>query len=1151
MMERFKNNPWPGLASYEDPLVCGNRYIFCGRDSEVYDVVRLIDDNFFVTLYGKSGIGKSSLLKAGVFPYIRKDQYLPLMLRLGLVEESDCFQQILISSIEKEIAEQKGYVETIDVVSEDKDTEAVEYLWNYFARHRFYDERGEIVFPVIVLDQFEEVFRKRHLRKKTKLLLAQINYLIDENHALGDCLVNGKEYYYDFNFRFIISIREDELYRLEETLDNNYLPALKNFRYRLKSLTEQGAKDVVLIPGKGMFIEQEEPSIVDTIIDSARNESADGYSTNVLSLVCNRIYEEASKQGTWPLSLAKVREFLEGNPFERFYYEATEGLPAKERHYIEDNLIDSAGRRNAITEEDFIKNVPHGSELLKEGPRKILQRVSVSSDAERPRIELIHDSFCAPLAELKHKRRQSRELRFTAVVLFSLFAILAIALWINARLQTTNSLLKAQSRAISETVLDLVNEGDLGEAAVLAMEINPREVSRPNRPYTPEAERAIRAVGNRVLPQERQIHPGDNVTAIAISPDNRFVYAVVENNKVLEYELIHGESHNKGHFIKTIQLYDSLSLRSSCPVAISSNKTSVIIATGEENGDIRIWDAHEQNQVGILQGHKASITSLVFSENGVKLTSISRDNTVRYWDVAGKQEKQIDTIGTNLHLRYAEISSDGSRLFGIDTSSVFYVWDCQQQGEPIEYNDPYQYLPSPLSAAIAHDGKTIYVTLTDQSVHEIVDGAFHFSESEEVSKAIKSRRDESIHNKQYRVFAHQIDSISSRWDHGRYFEVEESAISENGKLLAYILRGTNDTGMLYMINDSGIKSIDIPQIESWWGGLVVSPLGNMAAVHDRGIVRFVDIDKGAIVDSVSFLSSYKGAFNYKGEHYFSLTEENHVAIWDINKHTQIDTLVGTTCAQTLLRFSPNGRFLVSTGSDAIMNIWDGKSYKKKYNLQGYSTEVVDLSFNLDGDVLLSTHSDGTIEKWDLRLGKLIDIYKCEVPIIQFFRIGHNNIYTYGYNDNTAYLSDYRYVQHLTFPFGDGKKVNNIYCSDSDEEFKDVRSDCHTGFISAVAFLPRKNIFITGAYDNTLKIWDIETGTLLNELIGHNAPIASIERSYDEKYLISSDTDGTIYIWYYPDLQELINVFRNRYDYRVQILDTSPLSEKRRIRYFLQ
>ena len=223
-MEKIINNPWPGLSSYEDPFVCGNKYKFCGRDSEVYDVVRRIDDNFFVTLYGKSGIGKSSLLKAGVFPYIRKDQYLPLMLRLGLVEESDCFQPILINTIVKAVKEQKGYVETIEVVKEEEDTSAVEFLWNFFARHKFYDERGNIIFPVVVLDQFEEVFRKRHLRRKAKLLLSQINYLIDENHALGDCIVNGQ---------YAIIEEKDGHFYLKKALDLS-----KDQSYVLYELTE-------------------------------------------------------------------------------------------------------------------------------------------------------------------------------------------------------------------------------------------------------------------------------------------------------------------------------------------------------------------------------------------------------------------------------------------------------------------------------------------------------------------------------------------------------------------------------------------------------------------------------------------------------------------------------------------------------------------------------------------------------------------------------------------------------------------------------------------------------------------------------------------------------------------------------------------------
>ncbi|MBR1466732.1 MAG: hypothetical protein IJ607_10295 [Bacteroidaceae bacterium] len=68
-------SPWRGLASYEDPLNAKEEYLFCGRDQESLEVAKLIDNNLFVTVYGRTGIGKTSLLNAGVFPIIRQYYY--------------------------------------------------------------------------------------------------------------------------------------------------------------------------------------------------------------------------------------------------------------------------------------------------------------------------------------------------------------------------------------------------------------------------------------------------------------------------------------------------------------------------------------------------------------------------------------------------------------------------------------------------------------------------------------------------------------------------------------------------------------------------------------------------------------------------------------------------------------------------------------------------------------------------------------------------------------------------------------------------------------------------------------------------------------------------------------------------------------------
>ena len=153
------NNPWAGLASYEDPFKSEQKLKFCGRDNDIYDVTRLIDDNLLLILYGKSGIGKTSLLNAGVFPKLRLEQYLPVSIRLGTLEANASYQEAIISAIEKAIEEVHGSKITYSVVEEQNDNQQPDRLWNYFVRHRFVNAEKQPLFPVVVLDQFEEVLR--------------------------------------------------------------------------------------------------------------------------------------------------------------------------------------------------------------------------------------------------------------------------------------------------------------------------------------------------------------------------------------------------------------------------------------------------------------------------------------------------------------------------------------------------------------------------------------------------------------------------------------------------------------------------------------------------------------------------------------------------------------------------------------------------------------------------------------------------------------------------------------------------------------------------------------------------------------------------------------------------------------------------------
>ena len=78
-------NPWPGLDSYTEATSAW----FHGRDADSFEMLRLVHQSPIVMLYGKSGLGKSSMLQAGVFPALRKLHHLPVYLRLDYTERAE------------------------------------------------------------------------------------------------------------------------------------------------------------------------------------------------------------------------------------------------------------------------------------------------------------------------------------------------------------------------------------------------------------------------------------------------------------------------------------------------------------------------------------------------------------------------------------------------------------------------------------------------------------------------------------------------------------------------------------------------------------------------------------------------------------------------------------------------------------------------------------------------------------------------------------------------------------------------------------------------------------------------------------------------------------------------------------------------------
>lgn len=398
------------MAAYREPKATDEHtYLFCGRQSATGELAALIENNLCVTLYGRTGIGKTSLLEAGVFPALRRKNYLPVMVRFASADVS--LAEYVVQRIEEQVKDIRRTKERKDgppAVNPSPERKChapnIDYLWEYFAtRHFFVD--GEEVFPVIVLDQFEENFIAR--KEETLTLLSQLYSLIDDNKIFPE------GYHNETIFRIVISIREDDLYRLEDCIDRLRLNDFKFNRYRLVQLTDTEAREIIVRPGQAAGClppdEAECEAVANEIIQVVKDGNGGDINTLVLSLICSVLFNKMAKGDRPYITLNDVRS-LGNNPLTDFYLSIP--LKPKARTFLEDRLVDANGRRSTVNEEEMSEHLPQWK-ALSEGANRILQ-------FSNGKIELVHDMLAQAIYDvrLRRKKKQKSKLLKTSVLIF-------------------------------------------------------------------------------------------------------------------------------------------------------------------------------------------------------------------------------------------------------------------------------------------------------------------------------------------------------------------------------------------------------------------------------------------------------------------------------------------------------------------------------------------------------------------------------------------------------------------------------------------------------------------------------------------------------------------------------------------------------------
>ena len=498
-----------------------------------------------------------------------------------------------------------------------------------------------------------------------------------------------------------------------------------------------------------------------------------------------------------------------------------------------------------------------------------------------------------------------------------------------------------------------------------------------------------------------------------------------------------------------------------------------LIATGHNDGTIHLWNATTGQPLRVMRGHEGELGYTVFTPDGRGLVTGSEDRTVRLWDVTtGNETLRITDLRWWPH--WLAVSPDGTRVaVGFVDDADIALYDLVT-GEPVSELAGHDWSVS--GVAFSPDG----VRLASVSV----DGTARLWDvhSGEVVRTFTSPAG--------------LSAVS--------FSPEGSRLATGG-----------DDGVVRVWDvDSGEEMLTLPGHTGFIANVAFTPDGNRlfsAAFDDT--TRLWDVSVTGARNWLTVPSATgiftRVAFSPDGTSFAAPVDPGGVTIWDAQTGAEIMTLTDHEPKLTTVAFSPDGRRLVASSDLTVTPpVWDVTTSELERHLEGHDAPVRAVAFSPDGDRIATGGRDGTMRLWDPATGSEL----ATIPTAA------NDVDAVGWSPDGRFL-----VAGGAGRFGEAPPV----------EVRDARTlelghqlHGHQGAVEGLAFGPN-GMLVTSGGDATARLWDLASGTERLVLRGHQAIISGVAVSPDGARIATASDDGTTRLWDATSGEEVLTLHGHR------------------------
>ncbi|MBN6051809.1 hypothetical protein JYK22_07665, partial [Nonomuraea sp. RK-328] len=1058
--------PYLGLMTFRTQ----DAPLFFGRDRMVRQLCERLTQARLLAVFGPSGVGKSSLLRAGLLA----------ALSTGAIEGGRKWAVVFLTPGARPLRELASRLADVAADAADSVHDALTADPGAVAALIAGALAGAppTARLLIVVDQFEEVFTHCADAGERARFVAVLLAAAGQRRA-----------------RVVLGVRADFYARCAEHA--GLAAALQDNQLLIGPMDEDDLRDVVRLPAerKGLKVE---PELVKLVVDEARGR------TGALSLVSHALLETWHRRRGTTLTVAGYRaaggvQGAVAQTAERVY----SALGPEERETARRIFLRLTLPGDGT--EDARRRAPRG-ELAGGVEADVLDTLIGSRlvTADEESVTLAHEALIRGWPRLYAWLSEDRELSHAhqrlaeAAAEWDQHGRNEAFLYRGARLASWDARPTDRLNELEHAFLDAGRRHEAGDRAArrrrvqLALTGLVAAVLVVSTLATVAVVQAGLAREQRDIAVSRQL-AAEAQGALPLDPERGLRLA---RRAYEHWPTVEAETALRQGLIDDRQLGVVSGLGRALGVAFSPVGDRVAVTAAD--GSVRIWrwagDRLSGAPVAVLRGHDGEAWNPRFSHDGRHLVTAGLDGTVRVWDL-DRGTRNVTLKGHKGPVWATDFSPDGRRVVSAGDDGTVRIWDAQGVDAP-EVLRGHKGIVS--AAAFSPDGRHVASGGVDHDIR-IWD-----TKGGGPPKMLRGHEDQVKRldfSPDGRLLASgALDKTALVWRvdgkvgpvplRGHEGSVEGLAFSRDSRRLVTV---SDDAAVRVYDPTGGGDPLVLRGHERVVWGAAFSPDGRrLVSAGEDGTVRTWDpigLSEDPVILRGHAGEVWNAALFPDASKIVSGGNDGTVRVWDLTGRSSPKVLRGHAGYVTGVTAGPDGRTVASVGVDGTVRVWDVAGTTPPRVLRGHEGTSTAVAFSPDGRHLASVGSDGTLRVWPLTGSGSPRVVRASKQLVRY----------------VAYSGDGRLMATVGLD-------ETVRIWDAATLADPVVLRGHNGLVWAAAFSPDGRRVASSGSDGTVRIWDVTGRGEPRVLRGHQGSVWHLALSPDGQWVGAVGHDDTLRLW---------------------------------------